>query len=425
MHFRVVDRFTFGRFSLSKTFLNASTLLSLGLLTACVGEPDSTETVEESFPFTEMMANYADNIIIPSHQDFLQKSQALSEGTELQAYCDAIGTADEAEKREEVQALWLDMMQSWQANELLILGPLAANGNSLRNSIYSYASTFSPSSCAVDQSVVAATEENFSIEGRRLSSRGLDALEYLFFNDDINHSCPDTTQRTQGWNDLSEVERKTQRCEYAQLAAKDVTRQAQTLVTAWDVEGGNYRAEFINPDNLSTNLEALSDALFYIEELTKDTKLGLPTGLKSECREVACPEEVEFPYSMTSFASIEYNLRMFETLLMGGDGLGFDDLIAAKDMEEITAEFLVYLNTAYQFIDNIDTPLIEQSTLLLDSGDDSECINSSANPNPDANQGISMCSLHGFIKPITDQLRIDFIAAVNLDLPERSQSDND
>ncbi len=407
--------------SLSKCF---STYGVIFLLTACVGESsdNANSSIEDEIDFTRMMVNYADNIIVPLYEDV--NAEAHSEASSaISEYCASIGTATESSARESAQIFWSGLMNKWQATELFILGPAAENENTRRNAVYSYASSFPPSSCAVDQSVVLAQEEGFSISTRSFNSRGLDALEYLLFNDDLAHTCPVQITQTQSWNALSENERKQQRCEYAELVLADVRDNTQAIADAWSIGGGDFRTQFVNPVNLSANLEALSDALFYIELETKDTKLGLPTGIHSGCNQVACPGSVESPYSENSLVNIRVNLESFRLSLMGDEGLGFDDIIIARDYPQVVESFNTDIDAAIALVDEMNESMLQQSENLLASGEDTDCTNSAANP--DTIRTVPICSLHGYLKRISDTLRVDFITIVDLDLPDRGQSDAD
>lgn len=391
------------------------------VVSGCVGTSDEPANSTNDFPFTAMLADYADNIFIPANESFHTEATAFASGPALQGYCNSIGADAEADSRTDAQQAWRTVMDSWQVNELMILGPLAENGAQLRNRILSYGSTFGHNACAVDQGVIAATDDNFSIDTRRDSARGLDAIEYLLYNDDLDHSCPDTTQSTQNWNSLDDTTRKQQRCDYALLLAGDLETQAQKLSDEWQ----SFRSDYLNPANTPESLSALSDALFYIEELVKDTKIGVPTSIiNGGCEDAACPEDVESPYSETSLQNVRINLTTLSRLLEGGDGLGFDDVIATTDFANsgIIESLKTDIDAAVSFIDGMDTSLHTAADAQLESGDETGCTNSAANPDAGS---VPMCSLYGLLKRITDRLRIDFIAAVDLDLPVRSQSDND
>src|SRR5690606_35860678 len=95
--------------------------------------------------------------------------------------------------------------------------------------------------------------------------RGLAALEHLLFTASLDHTCSDSTVATQGWNDLPAADRAAARCAYAELAAADLTAQADALVTAWAPDGGNYIDAFVNPDDAQAMPNVVSDAMFYLE----------------------------------------------------------------------------------------------------------------------------------------------------------------
>ncbi len=399
--------------------------LVVASLTACVGDDQSpglsVDTARE-FDYTGMMANYADNVLLPQYRDFAGQAEQLADSDgPLADYCESIDTATETASLNAAQAAWHETMASWQQAELMRVGPLAANGDALRNRIYAYGSTAPFSSCAVDQGVVLAQDAAFDLSSRSVNSRGLAAMEYLLFNETLTHTCPAQITQTQDWNQRSERERKQWRCDYALQLAGDIDAAADELLHAWEDE--DYRYHWINPANQEDNLKALSDAIFYIELETKDLKLGVPTGIHNGCSAVACSEAVESKYSETSLSHIRNNLLAFKQVFNGGTGLGFDDIMASEGFADIAQTFNQLVDEALTQIDNMDQSLYTETQALLASGDSQSCQNSAANP--ESMQSVQACSLHGRLKRITDRLRTDFVTIVNLDLPERGQSDND
>lgn len=416
-------------------FQSISRALTLGVLvsmvSACVNNdaPGSAEGSQKQgeFDWVAMLAHYADNIIVPQYRDFAARAEEVAspEG-ELAAYCESISAesvAGESSQLTQAQNAWRGLMASWQRVELMQLGPLTDNGGAMRNRIYSFGSTSSLSTCAVDQSVVMAQSDDFDIRSRSVNARGLSALEYLLFADDLNHSCPSQISETQGWNELGEFQRRQMRCDYAVQVVQDISVAAEQLVNAWSTESGNYRFRFVNPGDAQGNIKQLSDAIFYIETETKDLKVGVPTGIHTSCLQDSCPQSVESRFSRTSLENIRANLYSFERLLTGGDGPGFDDVIINAGFAEVVDGFLHDVELALDIVEASDASLFEQTVAIADDDGQSECANSAANPDADA--AIKACALHGALKRITDRLRTDFVTIVNLDLPDRAQSDND
>ncbi len=394
----------------------------------CVNDDGSSRSATEviDHPWLSLLENIADNVLIPEYQRAAAQAQALAGSAQgVASYCNAIGLAAETEARETAKASWRSAMSAWQRVEVMQVGPLLDNGQALRNRIYSYATTAPLSTCAVDQSVVLAQTEGFDLSLRSNNSKGLDALEYLLFEDSVEHTCPIQITETQTWNDLSAQERRQQRCMYAALVAQDVALATQDLLTAWLPSQNNYRFRFLSPGYrlVESNITALSDALFYIEKETKDLKLGVPTGLNTDCSALVCPEALESARSNASIQNVVDNLKAFKILYTGNGGLGFDDIIVAEGFPEVASNITRLVDDAIVFAESIDEAASAQIAAMLAANDSSECANGAANP--DGMGTPSVCRLHGYLKRITDVLRSDFITIVNVDLPDRSQADND
>ncbi len=383
----------------------------------------------DEFDFTAMFTHLADTIIVPNYSAFKTAAEALAApASPLGEYCSAIGTADEAQRLDAARAAWRELMLLWQRAELHTLGPAADEAALLRNQIYAY-DTRPFDSCRTDRAVVLAEEVGFDIATRDFNSRGLDALEYLLFEDALTHTCTASNPQTDPWDARPELARKQARCGYAQLVIDDVLQAGAAIEAAWLATGGDYRSIFISSDEATRELvlASLSDALFYIEKDTKDAKLGVATGLKDdECAAQACPEAVESPFSGHGLENIRANLQAFVSLYTGGDGVSFDDIVGDADMASVNTAFLDDANAAIA----LTTSLIEEgddlaalAQAIVDADASAECENSNANP---ANSpSVDVCALHGYLKRITDRLRTDFVTIVGVDLPDRVQGDTD
>lgn len=386
-------------------------LMTFASLTACVGAGDNSSAANTSsvddFAFTEMLSNYTDNIFIPAAETFNLSASALNNAAV--DYCEtALDSNSEesavVEKLSTTQEAWRNSMAAWQVNEMTIVGPLTEQDNQLRNRILSYGTIFKHNAGAVDAAVDAAAED---LSSRRNNALGLDAVEYLLFTTFDNTN-----------------ENLTKRCKYLKLLTADVVDSSNTLTSSWQED----RSAFLSTANVSSSLGGVSDALFYIEEVVKDRKIGIPSSIiqNNGCTNAGCPEDVESPYSETSFANVKVNLLTLKRLLTGDSGLGFDDLIAANPTfadRGIITDLIRDIDAAITYIDLIDNtpPLIKQAQEQLRDDDETLCTNAASSQDGEP----TMCSLYGKLKLITDRLRIEFIAAVDLDLPERSQSDND
>ncbi len=390
-----------------------------GMLAGCVGDNGSSNP---DFDVAGLLDDTTDIVILPGYQALATQTTLLSaDDGVLAQYCTAIGTATEAARKVEAQQAWRTAMNQWQSLEMHRLGPIADNGDALGNRVSSFGSS-NLSDCGVDQAVVLSRQDGFDLATRSSNQRGLEAIEYTLFNDNLDHTCSSQITSLSDWNERPDVERAQWRCDYARVVASDVADAASTIYELWRIDGENYRSEFLNPAVAGTTLETLSDAVFYLDVVVKDLKLGVPLGISEDCSAFSCPEQIESPYSEHSLTNIRNNLVGF-TRLIEHDGLSFGDLIRHAGVPDVATRLTDNANAAIELIDGMDSSLLVQATAIDSSDRDSQCTNAFTNPETDSE--FTACRLYGLIKRITDDLKVGFVAAVNVDLPDRAQSDND
>ncbi|CAH9051069.1 Iron-regulated protein A [Pseudoalteromonas holothuriae] len=417
-----------------KPLLLASTLAAL--LSGC-GESTSSSTGENfsdskdngtiSFDQQALLVSLTDNVITPTFEAFANKAQSLP--AQVKAYCDLETSfdpsmQDEAQKaaRDEAklaaQDAWRETMVSWQHAELMVVGPLLENDKSLRNDIYSWPNA---STCSVDQDVVFFEQGMingvaYNIRNRSDKRRGLDASEYLLFNDELAYSCSSVAAGDilANWNTRDEQSRKVARCQFAVEVANDLSHSAQTLLNQWSGEQGY--SEVLKtagqPGNkFETQTKAIneiSDALFYMTEELKDYKLATPLGLfANSCGLEACPQAVESVYAKHSIENIKANITAFEQLFLGGNGdaaaTGFDDFLDEQQASDTKQVMLQGIADAKVAVNALEGNL--QTTLVNDQA--------------------AVTNTHEKVKVVTDQLKNDFINKLALELPKTSAGDND
>lgn len=323
-------------------------------------------------------------------------------------------------------------MGTWQQAEAFQIGPITDNGFNLRNRIYSWPAFVS--SCTVDRNIVLA-ETSVDISTVSHQGRGLDTLEYLLFNNNMDHSCPSQISETQNWNVRSEQERKVARCNYAKIVASDIANSAQLLLNSWLADGDDYREKLLNSgdeqgafESQDAALNALSDALFHIENDVKDTKLAIPTGISTSCNTISCPEDIESFYSDNSLQNIKNNLIGFRSIFTGSTdavstAFSFDDLLFTKNFPEISTQILEDTDSLIELINNTNGSFIANINSINSTETQTECTNASSNPDTASN--LFSCQIHGKLKRVNDQLKGDFLTVISLQLPSRVEGDND
>jgi predicted lipoprotein len=392
------------------------------LLSACGGGDSGGSNLVrnsgacEAFDCKALVVNVADNVVTPAMKDFESKAANLDSAV-------AAWRADQANAglKSDAQEAWNQVMLAWQAVEVMQTGPLVDNSGVLRDSIYSWPST---STCAVDQEVIEAEKQgaNYDIRERTPLRKGLAALEYILYTDTLNHTCPASTDSTAGWNDRGESERLSARLGYAEAASGRIKSRAEEVITKWASGADNFRDELVNAgtgdSRFGSNQEAvnaLSDALFYIEKQVKDVKLAEPLDLKgNKCDQgaPACGALVENPFSERSKEHIRQNIETFQQMFLGNaadgtEGMGFDDLIdSVSDGENVSAAMEADINEALDALDALDLMSLKEA--VTDSN------------------GVNLAvGVHESTKKITDRLKNDFLAVLGLTIPAAAAGDGD
>ncbi|MCW8092975.1 imelysin family protein [Alteromonas sp. ASW11-130] len=398
--------------------LNLATIGITLALTAC-GESTSSETgaqygnpstapVDNNFNESALIVSVVDNVLIPTYQSFAIKADSLHQSVDT--YCKTLRSSTDTQTAQvEVQESWKEAMNQWQLAEVMQIGPLAENDFALRNRIYSWPNV---STCAIDQEVVKSQADNYDISTRTASRRGLYALEYTLFNPDFNHTCTVAGTEPDNWDKLSDQQRRQARCDYAEIVASDLVNNANTLVTEWTGEAGygDVLKAAGEPDSrFTTSLAAvndISDAMFYVKEVTKDAKIATPVGIfANDCGTSPCPENAESAYANYSLENIIANLKALKTLFLGGEEshTGFDDFLTDVGDTDTATRLRADIDAAIEYAESINGSFA--STLQN---------------NPEQIE-----NLHDDVKKVTDTMKTDFIESLALELPATSAGDND
>ncbi len=375
----------------------------------------------------------ADDIILPTYSRFASQANALAAtNSALAGYCAGLGSPNESVLRQSAQQSWRDVMATWQQIEAMPVGPIAANSANLRNRVYSWPDAVSQ--CAVDRDVVLASEnDSFAVGSRTPQAKGLDALEYLLFSDDLNHHCSSQVTQLQTWNSRPEAERKQLRCNYVLLVAADIAKQSDELLDTWQASGGNFRADLIGAGSEGSSfasqneaLVAVLDALFFIDTGVKDRKLGVPTGL-STCGEASCPDQVESILSGNVINNLTNNVLAFRAAFTGSfdplkSAVSLDDLLRLRNFNDLAQQVVADVDVLLSALQNYSTDFIDDIAAIDTAAEVAECANSATTP---ASATIPACGLYGYAKIITDNLKGDVLTVLSLQLPNSVEGDSD
>ncbi|MCS6914490.1 MAG: imelysin family protein [Myxococcales bacterium] len=274
--------------------------------------------------------------------------EAHRRGEALLAATRTAADAPDPASRMAARQAWVQLMETWQQAELLQMGPAASAPSpgalGLRGAIYAWPDV---NRCLIEQQIVNRLYEGELFSSVPVSSRGLGALEYLLFYEGGDNACPPESaiNRDGSWAALSAEELARRRAAYARAAAVDLQARLGALVAAWEPTGGNFLTQLAAAGQGSTvfatqqqALGAVAEALFYLDPMVKDAKLGRPLGLHG-CNQPTCPEALESPWAGRGKEHLYNNLLGARKLLLGcgteGAGLGFDDLLVSAGAGEV------------------------------------------------------------------------------------------
>lgn len=303
---------------------------------------------------------------------------------------------------------WRDAMVSWSENELFQFGPVANraldeyHGEGIRNLIYAWPSQ---SRCRVEEQVANQRYATDGVGKVLIDGRGLFAIEYLLFYSGQDHACSASSQTAATWATLDPDELARRKYRYAEAVADDLVAQAQKLVDVYDPLRGNFKAKLVAGEKYGSLQEALNVvawSLVYIEREVKDWKLGIPAGYNTGAL-VSGPES---PYAGIGIDLIRANLRGFRSLFQGcgasGEGLGFDDWLAAAGHTGLATE-------------------------LMEAWEDAVAVADASPPLHQAS-GEELDALYRAVKKLTDLLKADLFgpgSPLNLKLPATVEGDTD
>lgn len=330
------------------------------------------------------------------------------------------GAAPDDTNREAARAAFRSAMERWQLIEAMPIGPLSPldvpGGLDLRDAIHAWPLV---SRCGVEQVVVSkAYEAPDYVATSLVNTRGLASLEYLLFYEGEDNECSAAASlNSQGtWDALGPQERRARKAKLAALLAADVKVRADALANAWSPapEGGDFGRTLATAGEGSTvyatlpkAVNALSDALFYIEHQVKDRKLARPIGLL-ECETGRCPEKLESRFADRDLAYIRQNVVAFRRAVTGcdlpGGDVGFDDVLRSLGAVDLADRLLAAIDAALAVVDMFPGGSLRASI---------------------AADAVAATQLHGAIKAITDLLKTEIVTLLDLELPKRIEGDND
>lgn len=381
---------------------NPSLILFSSLLGALVLQNQACSLEKEALPFSnttkeELVNDVYTYVVLPQIDEVQQEIESLEQSLEA-----LFGDSINADLRLVVQNDWQSLMTEWQIMEAMQIGSFASSldselGEDIRDEIYSWP-TVNP--CRIDQETVLNNWGGESFFSDNLVNiYGLDAMEHLLFSD-LNTLCPSQVPPVSdgSWDALGDNGIQENQAEYALALLRKISEHLQIQKDTISSQKDEFSVEQLFQDQFT--------ALFYLETMTKDRKIGHILG-GQDCSYELCLEDVEGVLSDKSLIWLQSNLLGFRALFTANDGLGFDQVLIDSGYENISIEVLEQLNS-------LDLQLTE----LVEEYDGSLVQAVEADPE-------RVEQVYEDLSVITGFLRVEMAAIFQLEIPIEVAGDND
>ncbi len=289
-----------------------------------------------------LLANWADNIIIPSYQNF------VADFSTLETNFGNFSTEPTAENLSAVRTAWETAYRSWQRISMFEIGPAETDG--LRLNVNTY-----PADTIIINNQIVSGTYNFDLPATR-DTKGFPALDYLFNGREDNLAV--FTDAGTGGSNLA----------YTNDVIADIGTRVRAVLATWE---SSFRDSFVASDGSSATASVdlfANDFVFYYERFLRAGKMGIPAGVFTG--EVA-PNTIEARYQEgLSNALFLEGLDAVQDFFNGGaNGVGFDDYLRTitsgnELVERINSQFsaartaVASLDSFSSEIENNDPPIV-------------------------------------------------------------------
>ncbi|NME72042.1 imelysin family protein [Flammeovirga aprica] len=305
------------------------TLIPALLFFSCTEE---SQNVELDFSQTDMLGNYANNIIKPSISDYHTSVTALDEKVK------AFVSNPTEETYDAAGSALINAYQNWAKVNAFQYGP------ALENAFLTSSNTFPTNYTALEADI---TDEKLNLGSVTANNKkGLPAIDYLLFKDEKATV-------------IEAFKANAFRGEYLNAVAADLLAKATYVNDTWS---GDYVATFAanEGNDPSSSLSYIVNEYNKAYERCKNQRVGYALG-KNSLSGKPSPMSVEAYYSVNSLDLLKRNIISLENYFKGGDGVGLDDYLTAyyntgSIQEDLSGKILNQFAVIKSKIDNCQSP---------------------------------------------------------------------
>ena len=312
-------------------------------LCACSSSEDNLNTTTDTFDRGALLTHIADNIIIPSYQDFKSKMDALkASGT-------SFTTTPNQTTLQTLRADWLAAYKEWQHVEMFNIG----KAEDLQ--YHFYMNVFPLTVADVEANISSGSYDLNSVNNQ--DAQGFPALDYLLYGIASN----DTDILDKYTTDANATSYKN----YVTDVLTQMSSLTDQVLTDWT---NSYRNIFINNSgNTATSAlnKLVNDFIFYYEKGLRANKFGIPAGVFSSN---PLPEKVEAFYNQNISKELALEALIAVQDVFVGEFKGnsfansssFKDYLNNLDRTDLANSITTQLNVAKTQINSLNTNFYSQ-----------------------------------------------------------------
>ena len=328
---------------------------------------------EVTFERSTMLTNWADNIIIPSYESFVNEMNNVL--TAFENFKSEANTTN----LESLRAAWLTAYKSWQHVSMFEIGPAEDIDFRLHMNIY-------PTDSEKINGFVSSGSFDLDLPSNR-DAKGFPALDYLLNGIDIDDAA--IVSKYNG-NDKEAL------LNFLDALLIDMKERSASVLGDWK---DNYRNTFVANDGSSATASSdrfINDYVFYYEKFLRAGKLGIPLGVFSGVQATNTVEA--FYYDGLSNELLQEALHAVQDFF---NGKHFNSSTTGESM----ASYLISLDRQ-DLTDDINAQFDSGRAALLDL--QSFSIELEVDP------AINMLSAYDEVQKAVSMLKVDMFSAMSI-----------
>ncbi|MFN6379886.1 MAG: imelysin family protein [Flavobacteriales bacterium] len=294
----------------NRFLLSIIALLTLGILfVSCDKEKENED--DDTFDRTELLRNYADNIIKPAFEDLYDATD------EMNSAIINFAMYPYQQRLDEAREAWRQAYNQFMYCNSFNFGPAGESG--IRKSLVEEIATWPANVALINQNIA---DGNYTFNDFNRDNRGFHAIEYLLFNGTSDEEIINSVLNNPSFKN------------YLMMLAVKVSGEVYLVLEDWN---GQYYNEFIskNGTDVGSSCSMMYNEFVKSFEAIKNFKLGIPLGLRAG-QTAPSPSSVEAFYSKESLRFLTTHLQTIEALWYGRnkdgvDGIGWKEYIESSE----------------------------------------------------------------------------------------------